>query len=120
VAMAAGVKLTLGHPGQPEPVGQALVLSAGVALFLAGDAWFRGALRIGTPWPRLVTAGIALAAAALGATVTIGAQLAVLLAALVTMLAVERRLPAVTWPGRAAAVRARIARARSGRGRAEG
>ena len=33
---------------------------------------------------------------------------------------VERRLPAVTWPGRAAAVRARIARARSGRGRAEG
>jgi low temperature requirement protein LtrA len=115
VAMAAGVKLTLGHPGRPETVGQALALSGGVALFLAGDAWFRRALRIGTPWPRLVTAGIALAAVALGATVTIGAQLAVLLAALVTMLAVEWRLPAAAWPGRAAA-----GRARPGRGRAEG
>ncbi len=120
VAMAAGVKLTLGHPGQPEPVGQALALSGGVALFLAGDAWFRSALRIGTGWPRLVTAGIALAAAALGATVAIGAQLAVLLVALVTMLVVERHLPAAAGPGRAAAARARISRARPGRGRAGG
>jgi low temperature requirement protein LtrA len=120
VAMAAGVKLTLGHPGQPEPVGQALVLSGGVALFLAGDAWFRSALRIGAPWSRLATAGVALAAAALGATVTIDAQLAVVLAALVAMLVLERRVPAVGGASRAAAPRARIARARSGRGRAGG
>ncbi|HEY6275869.1 MAG TPA: low temperature requirement protein A [Streptosporangiaceae bacterium] len=120
VAMAAGVKLTLGHPGQPEPVGQALVLSGGVALFLAGDAWFRSTLRLGPPWPRLATAGVALAAAALGATVTIDAQLAVLLAVLVAMLALERRIPAVGGTSRATAPRARLARARSGRGRAGG
>jgi low temperature requirement protein LtrA len=120
VAMAAGVKLTLGHPGQPEPVGQALALSGGVALFLAGDAWFRATLRLGTSWPRLATAVIALAAAALGATVAIDAQLAVLIAALVAMLALERRVPALGRPGRAAASLGRIARARSGRGRAAG
>jgi low temperature requirement protein LtrA len=120
VAMAAGVKLTLGHPGQPEPVGQALALSGGVALFLAGDAWFRATLRLGTSWPRLATAVIALAAAALGATVAIDAQLAVLLAALVAMLALDRRVPALGRPGRAAASLGRIARARSGRGRAAG
>jgi low temperature requirement protein LtrA len=92
VAMAAGVLLTIGHAAQPHPVGQALALSGGVALFLAGDAWFRATLRIGTPWPRLATAAFALAAAALGATVAVEAQLAVLLAALVTMLAGERYL----------------------------
>ena len=50
VAMAAGVLLTIGHAAQPHPVGQAFALSGGVALFLAGDAWFRAALRIGSPW----------------------------------------------------------------------
>jgi low temperature requirement protein LtrA len=90
VAMAAGVKLTIGHPAQPHPVGQAVTLSGGVALFLAGDAWFRTALRIGTAWPRLATAAIVLAAAMLGATVAIEAQLAVLLGALVVLLVTER------------------------------
>jgi low temperature requirement protein LtrA len=94
VVLAAGVSLTIGHPAQPHPVGQAIALSGGVALFLAGDAWFRAVLRIGTPWPRLVTAVLALAAAALGATVAVEAQLAVLLAVLVAMLAGERFRPA--------------------------
>jgi low temperature requirement protein LtrA len=100
VAMAAGVLLTIGHAAQPHPVGQALALSGGVALFLAGDAWFRATLRIGTPWPRLATAAFALAAAALGATVAVEAQLVVLLAALVTMLAGERYLAGQGRPGR--------------------
>jgi low temperature requirement protein LtrA len=90
VAMAAGVMLTIGSAAEPHPVGQAIALSGGVALFLAGDAWFRAALRIGTPWPRLATAAFALAATALGATVAVEAQLAVLLGALVAMLAAER------------------------------
>jgi low temperature requirement protein LtrA len=97
VAMAAGVLLTIGHAAQPHPVGQALALSGGVALFLAGDAWFRATLRIGTPWLRLATAAFALAATALGAAVAVEAQLAVLLAALVLMLAGERYL-AWRWP----------------------
>jgi low temperature requirement protein LtrA len=94
VALAAGVRLTIGEAAQPHPAGQAIALSGGVALFLAGDAWFRRVLRIGTPWPRLVTAVFALAAAALGVAVAVEAQLAVLLAALVAMLAWERRTAA--------------------------
>ena len=81
-------------PRQPHPVRQAFALSGGVALFLAGDAWFRYTLRIGTPWLRLATAVFALAVTALGATVAVEAQLAVLLCALVAMLAGERY---VTW-----------------------
>jgi low temperature requirement protein LtrA len=99
VAMAAGVKLTIGHPTEPHPVGEALALSAGVALFLAGDAWFRAALRIGTPWPRLVTAVFALAATALGVAVAMEAQLAVLVGALVVMLAAERYAAVRGGPG---------------------
>ncbi len=97
VAMAAGVLLTIGHATQPHPVGQAIALSGGVALFLAGDAWFRAALGIGSPWARLATAVFALAATTLGATVAVEAQLAVLLAALVLMLAGER-YAAWRWP----------------------
>jgi low temperature requirement protein LtrA len=99
VAMAAGVLLTIGHAAQPHPVGQAIALSGGVALFLAGDAWFRAVLRIGTPWPRVATAVFALAATALGATVAVEAQLAVLLAAMVAMLAGERYAAAKGGPG---------------------
>jgi low temperature requirement protein LtrA len=94
VALAAGVRLTIGEAAQPHPAGQAIALSGGVALFLAGDAWFRQVLRIGTPWPRLATAVFALAAAVLGVAVAVEAQLAVLLAALVAMLAWERRAAA--------------------------
>jgi low temperature requirement protein LtrA len=90
VVMATGVKLTIGHAAQPRPLGQALALAGGAALYLAGDAWFRAVLRIGPAWPRLAVAGFALATAALGVTVAIEAELAVLLAALVTMLVVER------------------------------
>ncbi len=57
-----------------------------MALFLAGHAAFRLALHLGPPWPRLAAAVFALATAALGATVSIEAQLVVLLAGLVVML----------------------------------
>jgi hypothetical protein len=104
------LKLTIGNAAQPHPAGQALALGGGTALFLAGNAMFRQALglsalglsarglaarasaarRIGSAWPRYVTAVFALATTALGATVAIEAQLAVLLAGLVAMLAAER------------------------------
>ena len=60
---------------------------------------FRRALRIGPGWPRLATAVFALATTALGATVAIEAQLAVLLAALVAMLAAERHRDAPDHAG---------------------
>ena len=110
VVLAAGLKLTIGNAAQPHPAGQALALGGGTALFLAGNAMFRqarglsarglsarglaarasAARRIGSAWPRYVTAVFALATTALGATVAIEAQLAVLLAGLVAMLAAER------------------------------
>ncbi|HTT54678.1 MAG TPA: low temperature requirement protein A [Streptosporangiaceae bacterium] len=91
VGLAAGVKLTIGHAAQPHPAAQALAIGGGTALFLAGHAAFRRVLHLGASWPRLVTALFALATAALGATVAIEAQLVVLLAGLVVMLAAEQR-----------------------------
>ncbi len=90
VALATGVRLTIGNAAQPHPAGQALALGGGTALFLAGNAMFRRALRIGPGWLRLGTAVFAVATTALGATVAIEAQLAVLLAGLVAMLAAEQ------------------------------
>ncbi len=91
VGLAAGVKQTIGAAAQAHSAAHALAIGGGVALFLAGDAAFRRALHLGPVWPRLVTAGFALATAALGATASTEAQLVVLLAGLVVMLAVERR-----------------------------
>ncbi len=94
VAVATGIKLTIGHAAQTHPAGQALALGGGVALFVAGDAWFRAVLRIGPAWPRLTAAAFALAATVLGVAVAIEAELAVLLAGLVAMLIAERHTAA--------------------------
>jgi low temperature requirement protein LtrA len=99
VTLAAGAALTIGHPGRPHP-GEAAAVAGGAALFLAGSAWFRWALRIRPVAPRLAGAGFALATTAVGATVTTGAQLAVLLAGIVAMLVAERY--AAAGPGAAA------------------
>jgi low temperature requirement protein LtrA len=99
VGLAAGVKLTIGQAAQSHPAAPALAIGAGAALFLAGQAWFRRALHLGTPWPRLAAALFALATAALGATVSIEAQLVVLLAGLVGLLSRQRRRAAASRPG---------------------
>ena len=90
VTLAAGASLTIGNPGRPQPGGDAIAVAGGAALFLAGTAWFRWALRIGPITLRLAGAGFALATAAIGATVTAEAQFAVLLAGIVGMLVAER------------------------------
>jgi low temperature requirement protein LtrA len=98
VGLAAGVKQTIGH-AQSHPAAPALAIGGGVALFLAGQAAFRRALHLGTSWPRLAAALFALATAALGATVSIEAQLVVLLAGLAGLLSLERRRAAASRPG---------------------
>ena len=90
VTLAAGAALTIGNPAGTHHGGEAVALAGGAALFLAGSAWFRWALRIGPIALRLAGAGFALATAAIGATVNAEAQLAVLLAGIVAMLAAER------------------------------
>jgi low temperature requirement protein LtrA len=96
VALATGMYLTIGNPARPHPGSQAVAVAvaSGAALFLAGSAWFRRALRIGPIALRLAGAAFALATAALGATVSTEAQLAVLLAGIAAMLAAERRASA--------------------------
>jgi low temperature requirement protein LtrA len=98
VALAAGLKQTIGH-AQSHPAAPALAIGAGAALFLAGQAAFRRVLRLGSPWPRLAAALFALATAVLGATVSIEAQLVVLLAGLAGLLSLEGRRAAASRPG---------------------
>ncbi len=96
VTLAAGTSLTIGDPARPQPGGQALAVAGGAALFLAGSAWFRRALRIGPVALRLAGAGFALATAVLGTLVSVEAQGAALLAGIVAMLAAERYASART------------------------
>ena len=49
-----------------------------MTLFLAGDAWFRHVLGIGTPWVRVAAAGLALAAWPVAVTVDAAAGIALL------------------------------------------
>jgi low temperature requirement protein LtrA len=88
VTLAAGATLTIGDPARPHPRA-AIAVAGGAALFLAGSAWFRLALRMGPARMRLAGAAFALATVALGATVSVEAQFAVLLAGFVAMLGAE-------------------------------
>jgi len=92
VVTAAAIALTIGEAARPHPAAQAFTLAGGVVLYLAGVAWFRSALRIGSRVTPAVAAGFALTTAALGITVAIEAQLALLVAGVAGMLAAERQL----------------------------
>jgi low temperature requirement protein LtrA len=89
VTLATGMYLTIGSPARPHPGKEAAAVAGGVALFMAGSAWYRQALRIGPVGLRLAGAAFALATATLGATVSVEAQLAALVAGMVAMLAAE-------------------------------
>jgi low temperature requirement protein LtrA len=79
-ATAAGLRDAIGHPGATLTAGPAIALAGGVTLFLAGDAWFRYVLGIGTPWYRALAAAGALAAWPLAADVDVAAGIALLTA----------------------------------------
>ncbi len=91
IALAAGVKLSIGevtHRLDPAP---ALTLAAGVTLFLAGDVAFRRALRIRPVAYRAGAAAVALATAALGIYAAAAVQMVALIAVLLGMLVPEAR-----------------------------
>jgi low temperature requirement protein LtrA len=98
--LAAGVKTTLGHLGAPAHWGPALALAGGVALFLAGDAAFRGTMGLRPLGFRAGAAPVVLATAFLGVRVSVAGELVTLVAVLVAMLGAEAR-----WGVRAAEVR---------------
>jgi low temperature requirement protein LtrA len=77
-ATAAGLRNAIGHPGATLTAGPAIALAGGVTLFLAGDAWFRQVLGIGTPWYRAAAAAFALAAWPVAVAVDAAAGIALL------------------------------------------
>jgi low temperature requirement protein LtrA len=91
IVIAAGVKKSIGHAGDPLGAGPALALAGGVALYLAGDVAFRRVLGIRPVGHRVAAALAALATLPLGIWLAAGAQLVGLVAVLVATIAVERR-----------------------------
>lgn len=91
IAMAAGVKLSLGRATRHLEPGPAVTLAAGVALFLAGDVAFRRVLRIPPLIYRAAAAVVALATAVLGIYTAGAVQFVTLIAVLLGMLVPEAR-----------------------------
>jgi low temperature requirement protein LtrA len=77
VVLAVGIHKTVGHAFEPLHWGDAIALSGGVALYLAGHAAFLAQLGLRGAWHRLVCAAIVLAVIPLGHYTAI-AQLAAL------------------------------------------
>ncbi len=89
VAIAAGLKTAVGHPGATLTAGPAVALAGGVTLFLAGDVMFRQVLRIGTPWYRAAAAAAVLVAWPVAVVVGAAAGIALLTAVVAAALAAE-------------------------------
>ncbi|MGV9778688.1 low temperature requirement protein A [Streptosporangium sp. NPDC003464] len=90
VAVAAGVKKLIGHPVDPLKPSAAVTLAVGVALFLAGNAWFRRVLGITGNRLRNGGALISLVTVALGLWSAL-AQLTALVALVAMVIVLERR-----------------------------
>jgi len=91
VALASGVKQAIVNTGSTLPTGPCVAMGGGVALFLAGSAAFRHALRIGPGRYRLTAAVVALAASWVGVTLSVAAEMALLTLIVAAALAVEQR-----------------------------
>jgi low temperature requirement protein LtrA len=91
IAIAAGVKKSLGHIHEELITGAALALAGGVALYLFGDVIFRFVLRLSPIRYRAAAVVLGLVTIPLGVYVNGAAQLIALIAVLAAMLAVETR-----------------------------
>ena len=89
VAAASTLKKATGHGFDELSSKPALMLTAGVAAFLLGDAMFRRTLGIGTNASRLVAAALAFATIPLGTEISAFAQLLALVALLSAALRLE-------------------------------
>jgi low temperature requirement protein LtrA len=96
VALASGLKQAIEDTGRTLPAGPCWALGCGVGLYLAGNAAFRHALRIGTQRYRLAAAAVAVAASAVGVTLSVAAEIALLTIIVAIALALERTAAAAT------------------------
>jgi low temperature requirement protein LtrA len=92
VTLAAGIKEVIGQvdgSGSTVRYPVALALGGGVALYLAGDAAFRHALRIGTQRTRVMAAAVALAVTAVGVLLSAVGEIALLTVIVAAALATD-------------------------------
>jgi len=89
IVLAAGLKTSVAQPWDTLAVPVALAVGGGMALYLAGDVLLRLVLRLGSNWSRCVAAVLAAASTVVGATESAVAQLAVLAAVVVLLVAAE-------------------------------
>ena len=90
VAIAAGLKTAIGHPGTTLTAGPAVALAGGVTLFLAGDVMFRRVLGTGVPWYRAASGVAALGAWPVAVSVDAAAGIALLTAIVAASLIAEQ------------------------------
>ncbi|MGC1212104.1 MAG: low temperature requirement protein A [Micromonospora sp.] len=86
IVTTTGIHAAVAHPDVPADTATALALAGGVALYLAGTASARLALRLGLPLSRPVGAVAVLATVPLGVWTNAGAQLAAVILVLIAML----------------------------------
>jgi low temperature requirement protein LtrA len=100
ITTAAGVERSIGEATERSDIGSALLLAAGVAMYLAGEVAFRRVMGIGPVGYRAAAAVVALATVALGTLVAAIAQLAALVVVVVAALGAEATRRHVRAPGR--------------------
>lgn len=93
VVVAVGVKKTIGHATEHLYLSGALALGGGVAIFLAGQVYFRFRLRIGTVKWRVIGTVAALATVPIGLWLAI-AQVTALVLVVGALLAIEEKVQA--------------------------
>jgi low temperature requirement protein LtrA len=90
VATACALKAATGHAFDELEEAKAIFLGGGVAVFLLGEAWFRGTLRMGAAGGRVVAAAAAVATIPIGSHVSAAAQIVVLIAVIAAMVGLQR------------------------------
>jgi low temperature requirement protein LtrA len=78
VALSAGIKVAMQHPGLTLPYRPCLALAGGMALFLGGDVLFRRALGIVPLRYRAIAAGVCLIALPVGVTLSAAVEIGLL------------------------------------------
>jgi low temperature requirement protein LtrA len=89
ITTAAGMERSLGHAADRLDVGSAVLLAAGVAMYLGGDVAFRRVMGIRPVAYRAVAAVVALGTVVLGTAVAAAVQLVGLVVVVVAALALE-------------------------------
>jgi low temperature requirement protein LtrA len=98
--LAAGIRLATPDLTGPLAATPAWLIAAGGAIYLAGSAAFRRALRFGDPWPRLVGGLVCLVTVPIGVATCAAVELVALAAVLAGTVALDSRTGSAAGRGR--------------------